>query len=1199
MPWYNRFRRHLLLLAAALALILAFCAVALYYFVHFRFADSLQFLVAQQSKGRYVLDAGEARFSVWDRTVLLRNARLRWHDTVNTDVWADIRIPELYFSMGSSWNTLFFRHTLLVDSMAIIRPVISLRILHEQANKPKATPPVTDLLTSLDSIMRRLSVRSFTLKDAAFNLTGPSGDPLHGDHINLFVGNFARGRGEVKVTLGRQHWTKPESRLTLDLARLAFDSRAQRFEVDSLIFSDHRDTTKAAYGLAAERLYFTSHQLRQIYRDGSLLLDSLVCVNPIVSLPAGRDPAEKAPATPRTSTPFFRTIGVGYVQVLNARLQTQDAGSKKVTASTKKANLRIFGLHVDGAAANPLAADSIGVDLHHLEFLSKDSAYRLTIEEFGLSGNDADFRQVQLAPTRPEPGRTVLFMAPLLQIKNISIPHLLRNHLRASGATLFRPYISLIDDRSRAPSANAALPPAKAQLRSARHAKMELFYSTLHGISQVIDAPYLDIVDGSHHFSLCGPTPVEVITTGLQAHILLNKLFLSDSLLDIKQALPQWKVKDFEFTAGAIHLSALDYELNGSRRSSTCRQARLTLASGWQVEATGLFWDALNWDELQADATFHIDSMHFTRLALNSGLPSTTAPTPSSPSSPPIQIQLDRLTVDSLIFARQPGLHFSAGDIRVTELAATSSGIHWRRAKAVFRNISWERPALNLRIAEASLDCDTGLTAKDLTVDATLARGPLKLNIPLATLTASIHSIDKNTLPLLALSIPRANFSYALTHATDTLRINGKLKLTLTSARIFPALSGALDLGWTETTAHRRTNDAFLSVSGLSGSFHEPKFDTTLFHTTDWRSWLSRTALTNARLRYSTKKLTADVSACSWEPTGRSLTLTGFSVSPALSRDSALKQATWQNDYVTVHGRSLTLTHIRLGGDPRRPSLGVPKLILDGVRIEASRDKHIPFHHGIEKGMPTKLLAAIHADLRIDTLLVRNSKVIYNEWPVTSSHWTTLSFDDLEGELLNIHTDPRTTHIPSTNAHPQPNTPDTLRLTASARFFDGSLRRFHYNESYTDSLSGFTARCSLSALDLTRLSSLLASMASVSVVRGHLDTVWSIWRGNRYAAFGTMGLHYDRLKVSVLNKKDPARRDFLPVVETWLANLLLPGRNNRESPIFFERDREKFVFNFWAKSQGSGVMSAVIRKKARAYKRRYAEVWQRYHLPPP
>ena len=68
-----------------------------------------------------------------------------------------------------------------------------------------------------------------------------------------------------------------------------------------------------------------------------------------------------------------------------------------------------------------------------------------------------------------------------------------------------------------------------------------------------------------------------------------------------------------------------------------------------------------------------------------------------------------------------------------------------------------------------------------------------------------------------------------------------------------------------------------------------------------------------------------------------------------------------------------------------------------------------------------------------------------------------------------------------------------------------------------------------------------------------------------------------------MDKKDSTKRGFLAAMETWGANIILPDRRQRSSAIFFERDREKFVFNYWIKAQTSGILSTVGIKRSTTY----------------
>ncbi len=110
-------------------------------------------------------------------------------------------------------------------------------------------------------------------------------------------------------------------------------------------------------------------------------------------------------------------------------------------------------------------------------------------------------------------------------------------------------------------------------------------------------------------------------------------------------------------------------------------------------------------------------------------------------------------------------------------------------------------------------------------------------------------------------------------------------------------------------------------------------------------------------------------------------------------------------------------------------------------------------------------------------------------------------------------------------------------------------------------------------------------------------TLYSHWEGNKYAATGTMNFFYSDLRIRVLDKEDIKKRSFLPVLETWVVNLILPDRRKRASAIFVERDQEKFVFNYWVKAVSSGALSTVGIKRSKVYRKKYLKKYKQYSLP--
>jgi hypothetical protein len=1183
------FKKRILLLVLIPACCLLAVLVPLWFFMHYRFKESLKYLVARESRGRFTFDASDAGISLWKGTITLKDAILYDHDSA-AGISCKTSIREIYFSLAS-WKALIVDKKLMVDSAAIIEPMIDLQVRKLNTNRSHPEFHTSDILDALAKTLAHLNVHAFSLKDASFKVTTPgSSDPLHGEHIDLVVSNFASltgqdnhflGSDKVSLSLGPQHWILAEDKQMIDFSRLSFDSREQRFELDSFFFRQKVAGSERTFRLSADRFFFNSRHLSAIYQQSQLLLDTLICINPVLSIPADttikQHPDSIAEAVHKT---LFKWINIRFVEVIGGRVLVQNKTGKAGNASTRSANLRIYNLRVDPSKPAPLSSDSIRMDLKNIQFLTRDSLYRLSIGAFELHGNDAIFDKVSYGPTRPGLAKQVVFTSPSLLVKNISIPDLLHKHIHASAAQLMAPQIQMSDNRE-TDTAN------QNRRQAANAKKIALFYHTLHNIRELIDTRDFDIIDGSVNYIHTGRVPVTATFTHLSAHILLNKFFISDSLVDIKHAIPDWRIGRFELVAPGLHAAVDNYVFNGLGNHSMGEQFHLSTNKGWQFDGNNFSWDVLDWDLYQRSNAIQIDSLHLRNLIVHAPK-GDSASNGSTLKKPLPAIHIAVLDVDSITFD-QPNaygaLHFGIDRLHATGIRSSQQTFVWDHVNTILHDIGLDTKQGRVDIRQLQFDSERGVSAKDLSIDGSLKGHHAGLVAPIVTINADWHSGDPKLLKIASVTVPNAKVVYTGTIGKDTLTAHGLLTIEAQPTQLEPSFSSSINVSWKETDLAIRGNSLHLQATQLSGAFHDKTFEvpnTAAANNLD--HWLNQISIFTANLTLTTKKLTARAAYCSWDPNANRLDLTNFSILPNAARDETFRQSRWQTDYVTLEGGSLTLSGLKPTFISKRLSVRAEKVILDHVSVEASRDKHMPFHHGIEKPMPTKLIGTIPLAIRVDTTLLIDDKVTYHELSLATNRWSTIPITNISGYIANLAS--------------RTGMADTLKIEARARLFDGDIRRFFYTESYGDSLSAFTAKSSFSRLDLTRFSAALIPAAAVSVTDGHVDTAWSAWQGNKYATDGILDLDYSKLKIKVLNKKDSVHRGVLPAFETWAARVLLRNKNTKSSIIWFERDREKFVFNYWVKAQASGVLSTLLRIKNDQYRKAFGQKYREYKLTP-
>lgn len=1162
----------------------------LYFLIVHRFKEGVSYIITKESKGRYAFNASEAEFSLRHKSIRLKKAMLYTPDTTNTNAYFTIRIPEIYFSL-SSWKQLVFNKKIMVDSLSIIEPSINVHIRTTPVYKEHSDFHASDILSYLEKALTRFNVHSFSLKDAAFSYHQPNApSPFTGDHINFSVSNFAvindedshlLGSDKVSIFLGRQNWRLPDGRHEISFKQLAFDSKDQRFELDSFSFSQKAPTGKASVHLVADKFLFTSRHLPAVYQKEQLLLDSLLCVNPVLSIPGYPEEKDNPDSSGkiRLKNDLFNFISIRYIAVTNGELSLQDKEGRTGKATYRKANMKIFNLSVHPATDPYPSTDSIRIDLKNIGFVTRDSLYQLNIDEFSFHRNDALFTQVKFQPVHPASDRFMEFIAPALLLKNISIVELMQRRLKASAASLRQPLI-ILNDKQKSVSArnNPSL------VSSGK--KLALFYRTLHHLSELINTPSFDIVDGAARYRLTGDMPLQATVKNIYAHILLNKFFVSDSLVDIKHAIPNLTIGQVGLTVGSATASVRRFWFDGTRRHSLIKELNIGTNTGFELKGQDVYWNIFDWDIYQKSKEIQIDSLYASRLIIHTHPPAiSTNPASAAAPSPLPTIRITRLQADQLSFYRSTPhttLHFTINDLHAANLASAGTFFSWSQLRMNLFDVGFETPKTKLLIKNANFSSDSGLSLQNVLLHSTGSLSSLNLSVPLLHIHTALSSSDLSHLPPIGIDSRDLGIRYNKMTEKDTLQTAASANLHISTLLFTPGaiphLTSDIDLTWNKGSLRYDKNSSTVSIDELSGSFKEDKFYWSPSTKWDWRQFATTTFLNTGMARYNNKKITATAAASSWDPGSQSLQLNKCSVTPDQSLETTFKNSKWQTDYIHAKGEKITLSHIRFPAEDQPFSIRMSAIILDSIQLSASRDKHIPFKHGFEKSMPTKLINTIPFPVNIDTVSLHSTTVTYNECSIATGRWSSIPIQNINGTI---------THLSNRN-----NDQDTLKIDAAGSLFDGNIRHFAYRESYRDSLSSFTANIWFSAIDLTRFSEVSIPAAAVSITGGHVDTSWSSWQGNKYATFGTMNFWYNKLHVKVLNKTDSTKRGVLPTLETWLVNLILPTQRKKSSAIFVQRDREKFVFNYWVKAQTSGLLSTLGLKSSKSYLRQYQRLTQ-------
>ncbi|MBS1598717.1 MAG: hypothetical protein JST75_10880 [Bacteroidetes bacterium] len=319
----------------------------------------------------------------------------------------------------------------------------------------------------------------------------------------------------------------------------------------------------------------------------------------------------------------------------------------------------------------------------------------------------------------------------------------------------------------------------------------------------------------------------------------------------------------------------------------------------------------------------------------------------------------------------------------------------------------------------------------------------------------------------------------------------------------------------------------------------------------------------------------------------KNLSLDSLSALPVLTWEEFNEQSSFQRDYIKVRTGNVDAKGFDLLRYAAEKKLVIENLTVDRPVLNVSKDKRLIFQTGIIKPLPAHMMMKINFPVLIDTTNIKRGYVSYTETSEKTLKTGVISFNNLNAW---IH--------PLKNFDIYPT--DSLRLRAEASMMDSMNVSLRIRESYTDSLAGFWMTVGIKPTEIPILNPVLEPLASVQVGSGKLDHLEMRAVGREYISFGEMKFFYHDLKVKILKNGELEKKSFLTSLATFVANKFVIRTNNtsREGRVFFIRNRERSIFNYWLKMTLSGVASSAGAKNNRKMMRQYKEQIKKKQLPP-
>ncbi|TVQ41864.1 MAG: hypothetical protein EA362_14090 [Saprospirales bacterium] len=241
--------------------------------------------------------------------------------------------------------------------------------------------------------------------------------------------------------------------------------------------------------------------------------------------------------------------------------------------------------------------------------------------------------------------------------------------------------------------------------------------------------------------------------------------------------------------------------------------------------------------------------------------------------------------------------------------------------------------------------------------------------------------------------------------------------------------------------------------------------------------------------------------------------------------------------------------------------------------IEVYRDKTLgepPFKY---QPLLASLMRELNADLKVDTLFIRSSRVHYNENTKFSEDPGILNFENLYASGYNLTNNPEMLAINS-----------IFSLDVQAHLLGKAMINTQLLLDLASESDFFRMTAKVAPFQADILNQMIGGILPVKIKEGEFKGIDLNFIADENRSSGWVDFEYENMKFEFI---DPEAGRFRNLVKntalglTIRSNNLKDSRNYRQGQVEFERRKDRFVFNYWWNSLKSGLLNTMMTDAAK------------------
>jgi hypothetical protein len=297
------------------------------------------------------------------------------------------------------------------------------------------------------------------------------------------------------------------------------------------------------------------------------------------------------------------------------------------------------------------------------------------------------------------------------------------------------------------------------------------------------------------------------------------------------------------------------------------------------------------------------------------------------------------------------------------------------------------------------------------------------------------------------------------------------------------------------------------------------------------------------------------------------ITLSELQLIPQYDKKEFGKKMGYQTDRMELNVPTLEIRDFDLARFVANDTVHVRNIVIAEASLVAYRDKNVPFDHSRRPKLPQQMLAALPLPVDIEKVEVKNASILYQQLDPYADAPGEVPITRLYGTIYNV-----------TNIRPVISRRGAMMWDVQAIFFgDGKMKveiTFPANLHCAD----FSFNASMGSMPAVGFNQMIVPTEGVKIEQGTINSLWLRADAGEESAAGPMVLNYANLKVAVL-KDNPEKSEDKSGLLSLLANIVINSSNQNPADtatMYFERDKERSIFNYLAKTVVSGLKATVL-----------------------